>query len=96
MRVALLDVSGLSQIEAVQKTLLESLGAREAKLAVLGPRSAELLVNSSLSPGALQDRLGAVEFEGFLLEPVEVRRDRIDFRVAPRAEVPSDGPPEPN
>jgi hypothetical protein len=96
VRVALLDVSGLSQVEAVQKTLLESLGAREARVAQLGPRSAELVVNSPLSPGALQDRLSAVEFEGFLLEPVEVKRDRIDFRVAPRSEVPSDGPPEPN
>jgi len=92
VRVALLDVSGLSQVEAVQKMLLESLGAREARLAELGPRSAELLVNSPLSPGALQDRLAAVEFEGFLLEPVEVRRDRIDFRVSPRVEVPSDSP----
>jgi hypothetical protein len=43
-----------------------------------------LLFEGPLSAGALQDRLAAVAFEGFRLEPVRVRRDRVELRVARR------------
>ncbi len=64
------------------KLLSDVLGAREAHVVALGPRSAELVVEGPLSAGALQDRLAAVPFEGFRLEPVRVRRDRVELRVA--------------
>ena len=40
-------------------------------------------VEISLSPGALQDRLATVLFDGFRLEPVETGRDRVELRVEP-------------
>lgn len=79
------NVSSLREVEAVRKLLSDVLGAREAQIRRLGPRSAELLFEGPLSAGALQERLAAVPFEGFRLEPVEVLRDRIELRVARRA-----------
>jgi hypothetical protein len=72
----------------VRKLLSDVLGARKAQIRFLGPRSAELLFEGPLSAGALQERLAAVPFEGFRLEPVQVRRDRVELRVA-RREAPS-------
>ncbi len=76
------NVSSLRQVELVRKLLAEVLGAREAHVVALGPRSAELIFEGPLSAGGLQDRLAAVPFDGFRLEPVRVRRDRVELRVA--------------
>lgn len=78
------NVASLREVEAVRRLLSDVLGAREAQIRLLGPRSAELLFEGPLSAGALQDRLAAVAFEGFRLEPVRVRRDRVELRVARR------------
>jgi hypothetical protein len=78
------NVSSLRQVEAVRKLLSDVLGAREAQIRTLGPRSAELVFEGPLSAGALQERLAAVPFEDFRLEPVQVRRDRVELRVARR------------
>jgi len=77
----LFNVSSYVQVEAVQDTLRNVLGASGARLQGLGPYHAELLVEGPLSAGALQDRLAAVTFDGFRLEPVRVERDRVDLRV---------------
>jgi len=79
----LLNVSSYMQIEAVQTTLKNVLGAAEARIQGFGPYHAELLVEGPLSAGALQDRLAAIVFDGFRLEPVQVERDRVDLRVVP-------------
>jgi hypothetical protein len=85
------NVSSYVQIEAVQDRLKNVLGASEARLQGLGPYHAELLVEGPLSAGALQDRLAAVAFDGFRLEPVQVERDRVDLRVVPSE--PEEGGP---
>jgi len=76
------NVSSYRQVEAVQRLMADVLGARRAQVLALGPRSAELVFQGPLGAGALQERLAAVPFEGFRLEPVEVRRDRVELRVA--------------
>jgi len=89
VRVRLSDVSGLRQVERVQAILLDVLGAKDVRLAVLEPRSAELVVDSSLSPGALQERMVGAAYDGFELEPVQVGTDVIELRVlasAPQAD----------
>ncbi len=80
-------VASLREVEAVRKLLSDVLGAREAQIRFLGPRSAELLFEGPLSAGAHQERLAAVPFEGFRLEPVQVRRDRVELRVARREAI---------
>ena len=65
----------------MRRTLTNVLGAQRADLVEIGPGSAELRVRASLSPGALQDRLSAVRYDGFSLEPVEVRRGEVSLRV---------------
>ena len=76
------NVSSYRQIEAVRRLMSDVLGADRAQVLSLGPRSAELVFQGPLSAGALQERLAAVPFDGFRLEPVEVRRDRVELRVA--------------
>lgn len=89
----LLQTTGLAQIGAVQRALRKQLGASRADLVTLVPWSAELFVRSRLSPGALQDRLAAIEFDGFRLTPVAVSRRRVDLRVEPRPADPGPGAP---
>jgi hypothetical protein len=95
VRVRLTDVTGLTQVEAVQKTLLETLGASAASLMLLEPRTAELAVESGLSPGALQERLLGAAYDGFQLELVGVQSERIELRVAPDPTPPETGPGTP-
>ncbi|MBW2280132.1 MAG: hypothetical protein JRG76_03470 [Deltaproteobacteria bacterium] len=76
------NVSSYRQVEAVRRLMSDVLGARRAQVLSLGPRNAELVFQGPLRAGALQERLAAVAFEGFRLEPVEVRRDRVELRVA--------------
>jgi hypothetical protein len=93
IRLVLQDVAGLFQVEGVRDALLRTLGAREAALVRLGPRSAALRVRVDFSPGALQDRLSAVPFDGFRLEPRSVSPDQVEMRV--HAAAPDPEPPEP-
>jgi hypothetical protein len=90
--LVLVGVTGLSQVLAVQDLLEARLGAERAELLELAPGSASLRIASSLSPGALQDRLAASSFEGFALEPVEVSSERVSLRVR---ELAPEGVPEP-
>lgn len=76
------NVASLREVEAVRRRLSDVLGARRAQIRSMGPRTAELLFEGPLSAGALQERLAAAPFEGFRLEPVEVRRDRVELRIA--------------
>jgi hypothetical protein len=86
------NVSSFLQVEAVQRTLTDVLGAERAELIEIGPGSAELTVKGRLSPGALQDRLAAVSFEGFSLVPVEVQRNEVRLRVVAAGPGTSDTP----
>lgn len=84
--LALSNVTSLLQVEAVQRTLRNVLGAEQTALVELGPSRAAIEVQGPLSPGALQERLTAIAFEGFRLEPLEVRPRGVDLRVAPESE----------
>lgn len=90
IRLVLSGVSSLTQADRVARALERALGAEEVALTVISPRVVELEVRAPLSPGALQDRLAALTFEGFRLEPVEVERERVELRVAlePAAATP--------
>jgi hypothetical protein len=81
--LVLVDVGSLAQVDAVSSALRGRLGAERVELRALRPRAAELEVRGPLSPGALQDRLAALAFDGFRLEPVAVTRERVELRVAP-------------
>ncbi len=87
--VRLSDVGSLSQVERVQKTLLEVLGAREARLSLLEPRAAELVVDALLAPGSLQERMTGAVYDGFVLEALQVGTDSIELRVLPSLEPPA-------
>lgn len=89
VELRLLELQSLLQANAVRDALTATLDAERVELLALGPGSAELRVAIALSPGALQDRLTAVAFEGFRLEPLRTTRDRVELRVQPIE------PPEP-
>jgi hypothetical protein len=82
----LAGVTTLLQVEAVQRALVERLGARSVELAMLEPRVAELVVEGPLSAGALQERLAALAFDGFSLEASNVEASAVSLRVLPLAE----------
>jgi hypothetical protein len=84
--VSLSDVGSLLQVEAVRSSIKSVLGAEQAELVELGPRRATLRVETALSPGALQERLVALYFEGFALAPLESGQGRVDVRVETRTE----------
>ncbi len=84
--VVLLDVSSLLQVSAVRRALQSTLGAQRADLVEMGPRTAALRVEGPFSPGALQDRLAGLDFQGFRLEPMRVEPARIELRVEPASE----------
>jgi hypothetical protein len=81
VQLRLLNATSLLQVDAIQHTLRNVLGADEASLVTLAPWVAEMVVRSPLSPGALQDRLVATVFDGFRLQPVEVSRRLVELRV---------------
>ena len=81
VELRLLNATSLGQVDAVQKILRNVLGAEEARLVTLAPWVAEIQVKGPLSPGALQDRLVRVVFDGFRLRPVEVSRQLVEVRV---------------
>jgi hypothetical protein len=81
VQLRLLNATSLLQVDAIQHTLRNVLGADEASLVTLAPWVAEIVVRSPLSPGALQDRLVATVFDGFRLQPVEVSRRLVELRV---------------
>jgi hypothetical protein len=81
VRLQLVGVTAFRQVESVRSTLTRVLGAKRADLLEVGPGSAELGVSGPLTAGALQDRLTAVQYEGFALEPLEVRASQVRLRV---------------
>ncbi len=91
IEVHLIDVDSLLQVEAVRERIVARLGASQAQLVELGPGEASLAVAARLSPGALGDRLSALAFEGFALDPVGVEPGRVSMRVR-RAELELDEP----
>lgn len=88
LELVLVQVSTLAQVEAVLDALLTRLGSTEARLEALGPHRAQLALRGRLSPGLLQERLLALPFEGFHLEPVTIEPDRLELRVMPAALEP--------
>ncbi|MEE9279914.1 MAG: hypothetical protein V3V67_07040 [Myxococcota bacterium] len=93
VRLHLMDLTSLLQANAVREALSASLDAERVALVALGPGTAEMQVQIALSPGALQDRLAAVLFDGFRLEPVATSRDRIELRVQPTRVSEAEEPP---
>ncbi len=83
VQLQLVNLTSLLQAIAVRDMLAGTLDAERVALVELGPGRAAMQVEISLSPGALQDRLAAVLFDGFRLEPVETGRDRVELRVEP-------------
>ncbi len=83
VQLQLVNLTSLLQANAVRDALAGALDAERVVLVELGPGRASMQVETSLSPGALQDRLAAVPFDGFRLEPVETGRDRVELRVEP-------------
>ncbi len=83
LQLQLVNLTSLLQAIAVRDMLAGTLDAERVALVELGPGRAAMQVEISLSPGALQDRLAAVLFDGFRLEPVETGRDRVELRVEP-------------
>jgi hypothetical protein len=92
LRLRLSEVGSLVQVEAVQKALLEQLGARSASLALIESGSVELVVEGPLSAGALQERLASLAFEGFSLEVAQVDAGAVTLRVRASAVSPAAGP----
>ena len=83
VQLQLINLTSLLQAIAVRDMLAGTLDAERVALVELGPGRAAMQVEISLSPGALQDRLATVLFDGFRLEPVETGRDRVELRVEP-------------
>ena len=91
VQLQLINLTSLLQAVAVRDALAGVLDAEHVALVGLGPGRAAMQVEISLSPGALQERLAAVSFDGFRLEPVETGRDRVELRVEPSLEPPDEG-----
>ena len=90
VQLQLVNLTSLLQANAVRDALAGTLDAERVVLVELGPGRAAMQVEISLSPGALQDRLAAVAFDGFRLEPVEAGRGRVELRVEPSIEPPNE------
>jgi hypothetical protein len=65
----------------VRRILLQQLGARTAEIRELRPHAATLQVTSPLGPGALQEKLASVRFDGFALSPEDAGAGRARLRV---------------
>lgn len=83
VELQLVNVTSLLQANAVRDALSDSLGAERVALVGIGPGTADMQVEISLSPGALQDRLAAILFNGFRLEPVQTTRESVKLRIEP-------------
>ncbi|HKC52426.1 MAG TPA: hypothetical protein VKF60_16665 [Myxococcota bacterium] len=62
--------------------------ARSAEIRELQPHGAILQVVSSLGPGALQEKLASVRFEGFALSPEDAGAGRARLRVEVHSPAP--------
>ncbi|HXZ86836.1 MAG TPA: hypothetical protein VEI82_15240 [Myxococcota bacterium] len=82
------SVSSLEQVMAVRRVLLQQLGARSAELRELRPHGATLQIVSPLGPGALQEKLASVRFDGFALSPEEAGAGRARLRVETHPAAP--------
>jgi len=74
-------VTSLEQVLSVRRALLQQLGARRAEVRELFPHGATLQVESSLGPGALQEKLTRVRFDGFGLSPEDAGAGRARLKV---------------
>ena len=81
LRLRLANLTSQAQVEAVQARLLRGLGAKRADLVEIAPATAELEIDSRLSPGALRDRLAGADFDSFRLEPVSAGGEVVQLRV---------------
>ncbi|HTO71283.1 MAG TPA: hypothetical protein VMR31_15585 [Myxococcota bacterium] len=81
-------VSSLEQVLSVRRVLLQQLGARTAEIRELVPHGATLQVVSPLGPGALQEKLASVRFDGFALAPEEAGAGRARLRVEAHPAAP--------
>jgi hypothetical protein len=81
VEIGLDAVSSLEQVMAVRRVLLQQLGARSAEVRELRPHGATLQVVSSLGPGALQEKLASVRFDGFALSPEDAGAGRARLKV---------------
>jgi hypothetical protein len=91
------SVSSLQQVLAVRQVLLKQLGSRTAEIRELTPRGATLQVVTPLGPGALQEKLASVRFDGFALTPEDAGPGRARLRVDAQpagAETLAPGPPQ--
>ena len=89
------SVSSLEQVMSVRRVLLQQLGARTAELRELRPHGATLQVVSPLGPGALQEKLASVRFDGFALSPEEAGAGRARLRVETHPAAPEKLAPGP-
>jgi hypothetical protein len=91
------SVSSLQQVLAVRQVLLKQLGARKAEVRELTPRGATLQVVTPLGPGALQEKLASVRFDGFALTPEDAGPGRARLRIDAQPAAPetlAPGPPQ--
>ena len=90
-------VKSLQQVLAVRQVLLKQLGSRTAEIRELTPHGATLQVVTPLGPGALQEKLASVRFDGFALTPEDAGPGRARLRVDAQpagAETLAPGPPQ--
>jgi hypothetical protein len=79
--IVLSGIPSLAAVESVVAALRSRVGAGQVELRALRPHLAELRVQGPLAAGALQERLVALPFEGFRLEPGALTREQVEVRV---------------
>lgn len=83
VEIWLREASGLLQVDAIRAAIRESLGASRVDLLELSSEGVRLRVESPLAAGALIERLSAMAFDGFRLEPVDPSLGRAEMRIEP-------------
>jgi hypothetical protein len=81
VEVDLHGVRSLLQVDAVRAAIRESLGASRVDLLEVSAGGVRLRVESPLAAGALLERLSAMAFDGFRLEPLDAAHGRAELRV---------------
>lgn len=83
VEIWLREARGLLQVDAIRTAIRESLGASRVDLLELSSEGVRLRVESPLAAGALIERLSAMAFDGFRLEPVDPSLGRAEMRIEP-------------
>jgi hypothetical protein len=89
-------VSSMEQVMSVRRVLMAQLGAKSAEIRELRPHGATLNVVSPLGPGALQEKLASVRFDGFALSPEDAGAGRARLRVEVHPAAPETLAPGPH